>query len=132
MDVLAALERLRLEVSEPTAVVGWSFGSLVAMNAVARDGHTESFVGIAPPVRAAFETRFELPPIADLDDWKARSMFVCGTADPFCRPADLEAFASQLPSAEVRVIDGADHFFSEQLDDLCAMVVGFADREDRG
>lgn len=131
-DVLAALERVRLEVSEPTAVVGWSFGSLVAMNAVAKDGPVDSFVGIAPPVRAAFETKFALPPAADLDDWKARSLLVCGTADPFCRPADLKAFASQLPSAEVRVVDGADHFFSEQLDDLCAMVVGFVDTGGRG
>lgn len=131
-DVLGALDRLRLEIPEPTAVVGWSFGSLVAMNAVAKDGPVDSFVGIAPPVRAAFETKFELPPVADLDGWKARSLFVCGTADPFCRPADLKAFAAQLPSAEVRVIDGADHFFSEQLEDLCDTVVGFVDAGDRG
>jgi alpha/beta superfamily hydrolase len=131
-DVLGALQRLRLDVPEPTAVVGWSFGSLVAMNAVAEDGHVDSFVGIAPPVRAAFEEKFELPPAADLGDWKVRSLFVCGTADPFCRPADLKAFAARVPSAEVRVIDGADHFFSEQLDDLCAMVVGFVDNGDQG
>ena len=131
-DVLGALDRLRQDVGGPTAVVGWSFGSLVAVNAVAKQGRVDSFVGIAPPVRGAFERKFELPPVADLDGWKARALFVCGTADPFCRPADLEAFAAQLPSAEVRVIDGADHFFSEQLDDLCAMVVGFVDAGDRG
>ena len=131
-DVLGALDRLRVEVPERVAVVGWSFGSLVAMNAVAKDGRVDAFAGIAPPVRAAFEGTFELPPVADLDDWKARSLLVCGTADPFCRPDDLKSFAAQLPSAEVRVIEGADHFFSEQVDDLCAVVVGFVDSMEQG
>ena len=60
-DVLAALDRLRMEITRADGVVGWSFGALVAMNGVAKDGPVESFVGIAPPVRAAFETKFELP-----------------------------------------------------------------------
>lgn len=124
-DVLGALDRVRLEGPGPIAVVGWSFGSLVAMNAVARDGGVSSYVGIAPPVRAAFRGTFELPAIAELDGWKARSLFVCGTEDPFCRPGDLQALAAQVPSAEVRVIEGADHFFTDQVEALCSLVAGF-------
>jgi hypothetical protein len=126
-DVAGALERIRADVPEPSAVVGWSFGALVALNAVARDGGVASFAGVAPPVRAAFKGTFELPPMAAFDEWKARALFVCGTRDPFCSPGDLSSLAAQIPSAEARVVDGADHFFSEQIDELCATVVGFVD-----
>lgn len=127
-DVIGALGRIRKEVPEPSAVVGWSFGAIVAMNAVASDGNVASFVGVAPPVRAAFKGTFELPPIAAFDEARVRTLFVCGTRDPFCGVGDLQALAGQIPSAEVRVIDGADHFFSEQIDELCASVVGFVDK----
>lgn len=126
-DVLGALERVRSEVAGMVAVVGWSFGSLVAMNAVAADGGVSSYAGVAPPVRAAFEGTFALPPMAELDGWKARTLFVCGTEDPFCRPEDLKALAARVPSAEVRIIDGADHFFSDHIDELSTTVVGFVD-----
>ncbi|MGH2726658.1 MAG: hypothetical protein ACRDKS_06750, partial [Actinomycetota bacterium] len=68
---------------------------------------------------------FTLPAIADLVAWKARALLVCGTEDPFCRAQDLTAMAAQLPSAEVRIIDGADHFFTDRLDELSEVVVGF-------
>lgn len=124
-DVRGALERLRREVAEPVAVVGWSFGAVVAMNAVAGDGDVEAYAGLAPPVRSAFKGTFTLPAIAELDDWKARTLLVCGTEDPFCRPEDLGTLAAQLPSAEVRMIDGADHFFTDRLDEMADVVVGF-------
>lgn len=124
-DVLGALARIREVIPSPTALVGWSFGALVAMNAVVEDGNVESFVAVAPPVRAAFTGIFELPTIANLDGWHARALFVCGTEDPFCRPADLKELASLVPGAEVRIIDGADHFFPVHIDELCDTVVEF-------
>ena len=124
-DVRGALERIRAVTAEPTAVIGWSFGAMVALNAVAADPAVASFVAIGPPVRAAFQGTFELPNIAGLDRWKARSLFVCGTEDPFCRPEDLRALAGQVPSAEVRIVDGADHFFGDHLDELGSVVTTF-------
>lgn len=126
-DVLGALARVRDDGDGTVVVVGWSFGALVGLNAAARDGGVASYAGIAPPARAAFEGTFELPPIAELDGWTARTLLVCGTADPFCRPEDLRAFAAQIPSSEVRVIEGADHFFVEEAEDLCKTVVSFLD-----
>lgn len=125
-DVEGALARVREVVADRVAVVGWSFGALVALNAVAKDPAVAAYVGIAPPVRAAFEGTFTLPDVGSLDGWKARALFVCGTEDPFCRPDDLRSLATQIPSSEVRVVDGADHFFSEQLDELGSVVTTFA------
>ncbi len=124
-DVLGALGRLRQATPEPVSVVGWSFGAMVALNAVAGDGGVASYAGLAPPVRAAFKGTFALPPIAELDGWKARTLLVCGTEDPFCRADDVRALAARLPSAEVRIIDGADHFFTDRLEELATVVVGF-------
>ena len=127
-DVLGALARVREAAPEPVVVAGWSFGALVGLNAVARDGAVPSYVGIAPPVRRAMTGRLPLPPIADLDRWRARSLIVCGTEDPFCRPADAEELARHLPPPfAVQVLDGADHFFTDHVDELGSIVTGFLD-----
>ena len=125
-DVEGAVARVREASAGPAVVVGWSFGAIVAMNAVARDGAVAAYAGVAPPVRAAFDGTFMLPDIGSLDTWSARALFVCGTVDPFCRPDDLRALAAQVPAAEVRVIQGADHFFGEHLDELGTVVTAFA------
>ena len=125
-DVLAAVDRVREVAPQRAAIVGWSFGAIVGLNAAASKDGIDSFAGIAPPARQAFAGTFELPAIASLDSWSARTLLVCGTADPFCRPADLERLAAQLPPpAEVRIVDGADHFFREQTPELCKLVVDF-------
>jgi uncharacterized protein len=122
-DAVAALERVREVIAGPTAVVGWSFGAVVGVNAVALDGRVSIYVGIAPPARRALKGKFALPEIVDLDRWNARSLIVCGTEDPFCRPPDAEELARQLPPpVRVEVVDGADHFFSEHVDRLCTIV----------
>lgn len=125
-DALGAIARLRKVVASPFAVVGWSFGALVGINAVARAGNVGSYVGVAPPVRRAMTGQLGLPEIADLDHWSARSLIVCGTEDPFCRPAEASELVHHLPPpARVEVIDGADHFFSEHSEQLCSIVARF-------
>jgi alpha/beta superfamily hydrolase len=126
LDALGAMARIRELIEEPTAVVGWSFGALVGLNAVARDGRVETYAGVAPPVRRALTGRMTLPQIADLDGWGARSLIVCGTQDPFCRPDDVDELARQLPPpVRVEVVAGADHFFSDHVERLCSIVAGF-------
>lgn len=125
-DVAGALGILRETVGRPHAVIGWSFGALVALNAVAQDPEVDTFVGIAPPAHSAFDGHFPLPPMPDLDRWEARALLVCGTEDPFCRPDDLRKLSPPLAGAVVHVLDGADHFFNAELDELCALVAAFA------
>lgn len=125
-DVLGALELIRQAQDGPAVALGWSFGALVALNAVARDGDVTAFVAVAPPARQAFTGRMVLPALADLDGWRARALIVCGGADPICRPKDAEALAARLPPpVSVRVVEGADHFFTGLEDELCALAVSF-------
>jgi uncharacterized protein len=125
-DVIGALVRVREVIAEPSAIVGWSFGGLVGLNAAARDGAIACYAGVAPPVRRALTGKMELPAVAELDGWRARSMIVCGTQDPFCRRGDAEELVRQLPPpSEVRVVEGADHFFTGHVDELCEIVTAF-------
>ncbi len=125
-DVLGAFDVIRQAQEGPIAAVGWSFGALVALNAVARTGDVSSFTGVAPPARRALTGQMELPPVADLDGWHARALIVCGMNDPICRPKDAEELAAQLPPpADVLVIEGADHFVTGVEDELCAAVAAF-------
>jgi alpha/beta superfamily hydrolase len=124
-DVAGALARARDAVPGPVAVVGWSFGALVGMNAAAADGRVTACVAVAPPCRPAFAERLDVPALERPDRLPARSLLVAGTADPFCRPEDLAALAARIPGAEVRLVDGADHFFDAHVHELSAAVVGF-------
>jgi len=125
-DALGALARVRQVTVEPSAVIGWSFGGLVGLNAVALDGAVGAFVGVAPPVRRALTGKLALPQIADLDRWSARSLLVCGTQDPYCRPADAQELARHLPPpVDVEIIERADHFFTDHVDELCSIVTTF-------
>src|SRR5919109_4257794 len=53
-DVLGAFEVVRQAQDGPIAAVGWSFGALIALNAVGKDRDVASLTGVAPPARRAF------------------------------------------------------------------------------
>jgi len=117
-DVRAATALVRERLGVPAvAVVGYSFGSLMAMQAAAVDAATVTgVVAIGPPVRMVsldFLTRCRVP-IA----------FVVGDRDQFCPLATLEASRARVaPASTQTVISGADHFFGAELAALAARVV---------
>jgi alpha/beta superfamily hydrolase len=49
---------------------------------------------------------------ASLDDFKGTIVLAAGTQDEYCPAAQLETIHKRLGSrAQLRIIDGADHFF---------------------
>ena len=130
-DVRGALDHVAgLVQGKPLAVAGWSFGSLVGLHGACGDERVESCVLVAPPVSTG--PRMDLPvvpPPERLEAWRARLLAVCGTKDQFCKPADLVEFAHEVsPAAEVRIIEEADHYFYEHLDELAETVATFIAR----
>jgi alpha/beta superfamily hydrolase len=128
-DALAALDRVAAAAppGAPLVIAGWSFGSLVALNAGVRDARVVAYAGVAPPVRMTVSIELPpLPPAEELAAWRARAMFACGTDDPFCSPKALERWiAEHSIRAEVRVFEGEDHFFTNGRADLAAAVGDF-------
>jgi alpha/beta superfamily hydrolase len=127
-DVRAALEHLALALpGKPLAVAGWSFGSLVGLHAAVADARVESYVAVAPPVSTG--PRMDLPTLPTperLAEWRARVLAICGTKDDFCKPKDLERWAHDVSAnAEVKILEGADHYFYGHLDELGESVATF-------
>jgi len=57
-----------------------------------------------------------------LDDARP-SLLIVGTRDEFCPRDKMEAFARRLPKmSTVRWVDGADHFFTHQIDEVQLVV----------
>jgi uncharacterized protein len=104
-DVRAAADCLRARAGLGTiAIVGYSFGATVGLQAGRDDPGVDRLVAIAPPV-----TMFD---IAFLRHCTKPVLFVAGTADPFCPEGALEQSAQGLGlHAEIVRLPGADHFF---------------------
>lgn len=125
-DARAALGHVAAVVGDrPLAVCGWSFGALVGLAVAIDDARVTACALVAPPV--SFSATGDLPPQPDparLASWDGRLLAVCGTEDPFCRPKRLAAWLAGA-RAEVRVLEGADHFFTDARDDLASTVGNF-------
>ena len=111
----AALLRQRLDVAR-VALVGYSFGSVMALRAgVADPEATTGVVAIAPPVRMVgldFLAGFPEP-----------LAFVTGDRDQFCPLETIESVRDRFaPASTLSLVPGADHFFGGHLDGLASRV----------
>jgi alpha/beta superfamily hydrolase len=120
-DLRAALARLRQTTRGPAIVAGYSFGSLVAAD-VAAANDVAGVALIAPPVGVGPSRRLPaLPPHLPL-------AIIVGSHDQYCPPDATARLRSELPTAEVTVIDGADHFFLGKLFPLGEALRAWLDR----
>jgi alpha/beta superfamily hydrolase len=115
----AALLRARLGAAQVT-LVGYSFGSLMAMRAAALEPNAVAgAIAIAPPVR--------MMGLEFLAGCRVPVAFVLGDRDQFCPVAALETARARFAPASIQtVIAGADHFFGAHLAALVERVVALA------
>jgi alpha/beta superfamily hydrolase len=109
-DVAAALAFLKSRTPGPQYVIGYSFGAAVAGRALIQGLSAGGAILIAPPI--AFMDLSFLPRVPGV------RLIVAGDRDELCPLPSLKALMAErqaLPGekpAEIRVIRGADHFFS--------------------
>ena len=115
-DAAAAVQFLMSETgAEPSKAVlaGYSFGAMAAMRAAPRIANLGALALIALPIRMIDG--------AALDDCKGPIILAAGTHDDYCPAAQLETVHKRLGSrAQIRIIDGADHFFGGCEQELTA------------
>jgi alpha/beta superfamily hydrolase len=119
-DVVGALDWLsaQSEVNpDRLALVGYSFGAVMALFNAARDDQARPLVLIGIPLR----WNLPLPALYHSD-----CLLLAGEIDQFCPLSELRAFAQQQEGVvKVDVIAGADHFLFGYESEVANAVVGF-------
>ena len=117
-DLAGAVTFFTSRVTGPCFVVGYSFGAAVAARALLTGLKAAGAVLIAPPI--AFMD------LAFLPQTPALSLIVAGDLDDLCPLADLESLCRRLQSpVHLRVVSGADHFFSGREEELYRILKEF-------
>jgi alpha/beta superfamily hydrolase len=122
-DLQAAVDWLRARGVHTIDLAGYSFGTWVmARWARGASGHGHRIRFVAPPV--AFMD------FGDIDRIEGLDTVIVGSRDDFAPLAAVESkTGAWSPTADLKVVDGADHFFMGHLETLTAML---RDRIDRG
>jgi alpha/beta superfamily hydrolase len=124
-DVRAAVDFARDHHAPRVLLVGYSFGALMAMKALAHGAPVDAMISVGFPTTILGDDERR---IADLARALARGLpwlFVTGHHDPFCELDRLRDWIEPHPSARLELVAGG-HFFEGALDELVARVVRFA------
>jgi hypothetical protein len=125
-DVAAAVNWLEKQYPGlPMAVVGFSFGAWVGLDVGSRDPRVRALVGLGLPL-LSYDFSF-------LGAGAKPLLLAAGTRDEFCPRAAMESFSQGLPSgATVVWIEGADHMFTHQVEQVQGLVRDFLRAEIKG
>ena len=110
---LIAQKRVR---ADGAMLAGYSFGAMVAMRAAADFEEVTAIIAVAPPLGM-------IEPSA-LGAITKPVVLLSGDQDSYCPANQLVALAERLgPSAQLRLIPGADHFFASREHEITATLV---------
>lgn len=114
LDVAAAVAHARGSAPGlPLGLVGYSFGALMSLRWLSRGGQTDALVLVGLPLRSVNGGDNDIAPVPD------GTVIVAAQRDQFGTAAELRA---RFPRAAVMEVNGADHFFVGQRDELQRLV----------
>ncbi len=117
----ALLEMERRFPKAPLLLGGFSFGSAVALRLAAREGRVRAVLALGHPVSQAG--------VAALAPVRQPRLFIQGEMDEFGSGLELRNVVEALPPPrEVVVVPGADHYFTNRLDELHEAIGSWASR----
>lgn len=118
-DAATALDWLQTQNPQASSfwVGGFSFGAWIAMQLLMRRPEIEGFIAVSPPANK-YDFSFLAP-------CPAPGLIVQGDMDSVVSEDSVSHLVDKLSKQknsdiEYRVIAGADHFFRNTMDDLCA------------
>lgn len=125
-DVRAVADWLRRSGAPRVALVGYSFGALMAMKAVAAGEPAFACAAVGFPTTIIGEDADRVAEVERALDAGPPWLFVHGTADPFCEHARIRAWAAPRPHLRLDELPAAGHFFTGPAQsDVVARVVAF-------
>ncbi|MGD9998978.1 MAG: alpha/beta hydrolase [Ilumatobacteraceae bacterium] len=116
LDVAAAIDALARLTDAPLSLIGYSFGSSVALDVV--HPRVERWVGIAPPFTEVPTSR-----LAGSDH--RPKLLLVAQHDQFSPPDRLRVAVEGWANTTVEVVDSADHFLSGRLQHVADRVAAF-------
>lgn len=120
-DARAALDAVAKAVGgAPLAIAGYSFGARIAALVGSRDPRIAGLALVGPTL-AMYD-------FGCLEETRAPTLIVAGTADAYGPPAELARLVERFPWVTATSIEGADHFFFGKLFPLGQAVEGWARR----
>lgn len=126
-DAASALDWLQ-SVNPNTSscwIAGFSFGSWIGMQLLMRRPEIQGFITVSPPA-SLYDFSFLAP-------CPSSGLVVQGTADEVVEPLASEKLAEELQAKRQITIDyvpikGADHFYSDKLEEMTAAVDTYLDK----
>jgi uncharacterized protein len=127
-DVDAAVTRARTEADGATLVCGWSFGASLALREALTDDRVAGLALVGLPLEP---DDLEIPPIpgrAELRTFRRPVLLIAGEGDIYCPRPRLETLGATMPTAEVVIVPGTDHFLWRREKAVAETVGAFATR----
>lgn len=114
-DLAAALSHLAsvLPAGAHLGLVGYSFGATMSANVAADPGDLPTLAAVAllaPPLVMMGDE-----PVVALGKTGLSLLVVAGDHDEYCPLPALQALGQRIPAADIKVIEGANHFFFGKL-----------------
>ena len=126
-DAAAALDWMQSHNENSTGcwIAGFSFGAWIGMQLLMRRPEIEGFISIAPPANL-YDFSFLAP-------CPSSGIMVHGDADTIVPADSVEKLVKKLSAQrgikiDYSLIPGADHFFSEHLEEMIGTVEGYVDQ----
>ncbi len=126
-DVKAAIDRVRGEADGPTVLIGWSFGANVAIRHAMTDPRVVAVALVGLPLGFDPVPVVELPDEEGLRAWDVPVLLVTGDDDAICPVPGVLELSGRIPNADVRVFEGAGHFFRRREREPAEAVAEFFD-----
>jgi alpha/beta superfamily hydrolase len=125
-DVRAAIEWLRNEYGRPLVVIGFSFGTAMALAACCGPFETSADVRAIAALGLPIQVNGHDYSYSFLHDCTIPKLFLSGDRDQFAPAAALaRVTASAAEPKQLVLLPGADHFFAGQLEPMQQALSGW-------
>jgi hypothetical protein len=111
-DVAAAARFLEELGARRIALVGYSFGALMSLKAIAAGLRPFAYVGVAIPTGVVGDDALRVGEVDRALAVGQPSRFIAGDADPVCEVERLHAWVAGKARASAQILPGEGHVFS--------------------
>lgn len=110
-DTVSAIGYLRAQGvdTDNIYIAGYSFGAGIALKVACLDERIKKAIAVASPAQYDYDY---------LRGCRAPKLFILGEYDDVAPPKKMQSILKDITNKEIKIVRGADHFFSGELDTI--------------